>query len=146
MEYHEGKIGRTFIIKIEHQDDFLQCLKEVFIKEKVNCAYFYVIGAIKEAKFVSGPENLAIPPAQIWKHMKDKGMELVGIGSIFNMDNEPNIHLHAALGKDSEVNVGCIRTDAHAFIVLEVFVIEILGINIIREFDKTTGLSLLKFL
>jgi len=143
MKYQEGSIGRVFVLKIEHEEDFLKCIKEIAIKKDIKCAYFQMIGAIKSADMVTGPKNLELPPEQIWKNKRDEGMELVGIGTIFYKDNEPGVHLHAALGNAENAYVGCIRDNTSTFIVLEVILIELNGINAIRELDKNIGLNVL---
>jgi len=35
MQYQEGKIGRVFVIKFDHNDDLLLNLKELIINENV---------------------------------------------------------------------------------------------------------------
>jgi predicted DNA-binding protein with PD1-like motif len=68
----------------------------------------------------------------------------MGVGTIFRQDNEPRIHFHGAFGKKDMVKVGCLRGASETFLVLEVIILEIEGIDAKREFDPATGLTLLK--
>jgi len=42
------------------------------------------------------------------------------------------------------VKVGCLRENSATFLVLEAVIIELSGINAVREFDPALGLTLLK--
>ena len=49
MKYEEVKIGRTFIIKFEHEDNFLEELLS-FVKEKqIKAGKIEIIGALKKS-------------------------------------------------------------------------------------------------
>jgi len=52
--------------------------------------------------------------------------------------------LHGAFGKGDSVKVGCLREKAETFLVLEAVILELSGINAMREFDPASGMSLLK--
>jgi predicted DNA-binding protein with PD1-like motif len=145
MKYREGGIGRVFVVKIEHGDDFLECIKQVATKEMIENACFQMIGATQESDSVVGPIGTKIPTESIWKYQRNQGLELVGLGTIFKKDNIPSIHLHAAIGNAGDVNVGCIRANTKTFIVLEVIIMEITGVDAIRVYDENMGLYLLDF-
>jgi predicted DNA-binding protein with PD1-like motif len=92
---------------------------------------------------VVGPEEEKMPPKPVWKDIKESH-EVIGNGTIFWQENEPKIHFHGAFGKKDMVKVGCLRGASETFLVLEVIIIEIQGIDVKREFDPVSGLTLLK--
>ena len=71
--------------------------------------------------------------------------ELVGCGSVHMDGDEPKIHLHGALGEHGETLTGCIRRDSRVYLLLEVVVFELLGMNIARPWDEAAGISRLIF-
>ena len=67
------------------------------------------------------------------------------MGTIYRDDQGPKLHIHTAIGKGSESIVGCPRGGANVFLILEVTIIEIEGIDAARVFDAASGVNLLKF-
>ena len=52
--------------------------------------------------------------------------------------------MHTAIGKADEVMVGCPRDGTKTFLILEVTIIEIVGLDAERKFDEETGFNLLQ--
>jgi len=102
----------------------------------------YQVG-MREGKIVVGPEKDVVPPTQVWKNLGESH-EVVGFGTIFYQGNEPKVHFHGAFGKKDMVKVGCLRENSATFLVLEAVIIELSGINAVREFDPALGLAVLK--
>jgi predicted DNA-binding protein with PD1-like motif len=92
---------------------------------------------------VVGPETEAMPPVPVWREL-DESHEIVGIGTIFWQGEEPKIHFHGAYAKRDKVLAGCMRQNAETFLVLEAIIMEIKGVNAVRELDPLSGLALLK--
>ncbi|MEF9438114.1 MAG: DUF296 domain-containing protein [Candidatus Mariimomonas ferrooxydans] len=84
-----------------------------------------------------------MPPKPVWRQLGESH-EVIGLGTIFWQNDEPKIHFHGAFGKKDMVKVGCLREESETFLVLEVIIIEIEGINAVREIDPVSGLALLK--
>lgn len=145
MQYREGWLGRVFIAKIDNGDNLLDCIKQLAENEGINTAVFLMVGALKGASFVAGPKEPVLPPDQVWKKFDD-GREIVGTGTLFTGDGEPVLHIHAGIGKGDQGLVGCIRENAEAYVVVEVVMLEIKGIEAVKDFDRETGLKILKFL
>lgn len=143
MKYQVGKVGRVVVAKFEDKEDVLANLSSIAKKEGINAAAFYLIGGMREGKIVVGPEKDEVPPTPVWRNLGEIH-EVVGFGTIFNQNKEPKIHFHAAFGKGDSVKVGCLRENSKTFLVLEAVIIELSGINAVREFDPATGLTLLK--
>jgi len=90
-----------------------------------------------------GPEKDVMPPVPVWKELKETH-EVVGLGTIFYQGDEPKVHFHGAFGKKEMIKVGCLREKSETFLVLEAVIVEIEGVDAVREFDPVSGLTLLK--
>lgn len=143
MEYSSAEIKRVFIAKFSDGEDILKGLKELFVKEKLEGALFFIIGAIKDGKIVSGPKEDVIPPEPYWRSIEE-AHEVVGVGNIFKADDEPKIHLHTTFAKKEMIKMGCIRESAKTFLLLEVIIFELAGAELYKGIDEKTGLLMLK--
>ena len=143
MNYQTGNAGRVIVARFEDKEDILQGIIDIARKENVRSAVFHLIGGIRQGRVVAGPEREELPPQPVWKEIRESH-EVLGTGTIFWEENEPKIHFHGAFGKKDMTKVGCLRGNSETFLVLEVIIIEITGIEARREFDPVSGLTLLK--
>ncbi|GBE04252.1 hypothetical protein BMS3Abin09_01185 [bacterium BMS3Abin09] len=143
MKYQIGNTGRIVVAKFDDHDDVLNNLNEIAKKENIRSAVFWLVGGMREGRIVVGPETDELPPKPVWKELGESH-ELLGIGTIFWFNDEPKIHLHGAFGKKDMLKVGCLRENAKTFLVLEAIIMEIDGVNAIREIDPEIGIPLLK--
>ena len=143
MKYQVGSAGRVVVARFEDKEDVIGNLTGIVKKEGIRAAAFYLLGGMRKGKIVVGPEKDEVPPTPIWRELGESH-EVVGFGTIFYEGAEPKVHLHGAFGKRDSVKVGCQREKSETFLVLEAVIIEITGINAIREFDPVSGLTLLK--
>ena len=143
MQYQVGKIGRVVVAKFDDKEDVLGNLYTIVKKEGITSAVFYLVGGMRDGRIVVGPEKDVLPPTQVWRTLGESH-EVVGFGTIFNLNNEPKVHLHAAFGKKDSVKVGCLRENATTFLVLEAVIMELSGINAVRELDPSVGMNILK--
>ncbi|MEK6658014.1 MAG: DUF296 domain-containing protein [Nitrospirota bacterium] len=143
MKYQVGKAGRIVVARFEDKEDVIENLHSIAEKEGIKAAAFYLLGGMRGGRIVVGPEKDEIPPKPVWKELGESH-EIVGFGTIFNQDNKPKVHLHGAFGKKDMVKVGCLREKSETFLVLEAVIIEITGVNAVRELDPVSGLTLLK--
>lgn len=144
MKYQVGNIGRVVVARFEDKEDVIGNLCSLAKKEDIRAAVIYLVGGMREGKIVVGPEKDEIPPTPVWRNLGECH-EVVGFGTLFYQDNEPKVHLHAAFGKRDAVKVGCLRENAGTFLVLEAVIMELGGINAVREFDPDAGVNLLNF-
>lgn len=140
MEYAKGRIGRVFTVRIDHGDDLILELTKLAELERIESAVFMLLGALKEAKLVTGPKESITPPEPLWAGFDD-AHEILGIGDIFLMDGKPKIHLHAGAGRGDNVKLGCLRGESGVFMVVEAFVLELEGISARRIEDKEKGFA-----
>ncbi len=143
MKYRTGKTGRVIVARFEDHEDVLGNLVAIAKRENIRAGIFYLIGGMREGSIVVGPEKDVMPPVPVWRELGESH-EVVGLGTIFYQDDEPKIHFHGAFGKKDMIKVGCLRQKSEVFLVLEAVVIEIEGINAVRELDPVSGLTLLK--
>ncbi|MEK6651810.1 MAG: DUF296 domain-containing protein [Nitrospirota bacterium] len=143
MKYQTGKTGRVVVARFEDHEDVLANLVNIAKKENIRAGIFYIIGGMREGSIVVGPEKDVMPPVPVWKELKESH-EVVGLGTIFYQGEDPKIHFHGAFGKKDMVKVGCLREKSETFLVLEAVIIELEGINAVRELDPVSGLTLLK--
>ena len=143
MKYQIGKTGRVVVARFEDREDVLGNLVQIAKEEKIRAAAFYLVGGMREARIVVGPEKEEIPPTPVWRELGESH-EVMGFGTIFYEGNEPKVHFHGAFGKKDMVKMGCMREKTETFLVLEAVVIELEGITAVREFDPVSGLTLLK--
>ena len=143
MKYQTGRAGRVVVARFEDNDDVLGGIAEVSRNEGIRAAVVYLVGGMKGGRFVVGPETEEMPPRPVWRELAESH-EMLAIGTLFYEGEEPRVHLHGAFGKRDAVKVGCMRENSRTFLVLEAVMIEIEGVNAVREKDPITGLALLK--
>ncbi|NCO82885.1 MAG: DUF296 domain-containing protein [Nitrospirae bacterium CG_4_10_14_3_um_filter_44_29] len=143
MKYQVGRTGKVVVARFEDKEDVLSNLTDIAKKEDIKAAVVYLVGAVRNGKIVAGPEKDAMPPVPIWRELGESH-EMLGVGTIFYQGDEPKVHLHGAFGKRDNVKVGCLREKAETFLLLEAVIVEIEGVNAVRELDHVSGLALLR--
>jgi predicted DNA-binding protein with PD1-like motif len=143
MKYQVGRTGKVVVARFEDREDVLGNLASIAKKEKIRAAAFYLVGGMRQARIVVGPEKDQMPPVPVWRELGESH-EVTGFGTIFYQGDEPKVHFHGAFGKGDMVKVGCVREKTETFLVLEAVIIEMDGITAVREFDPVSGLTLLK--
>lgn len=143
MDYRKGTIGRVFAVRIDHGEDVIEELLELARKEEIKSAFFIMLGALGEAELVTGPKEKVVPPETVWAAFDDV-REVTGAGNIFRENDEPKVHLHAAAGSSRDMIAGCFRKKAQAFMVVEIFIVE-MDIAAERVFDGKIGFSPIRF-
>lgn len=143
MEYSVGKTGRVIVAKLVEGEELYTSITEIAKTEDVRSAAVFITGGIRKADVVVGPA--VEEPKIIAQHRDFIGPgEVLGVGTLHWADDEPSMHIHTAIGKDGEVMVGCPRGGAHTFLILEVTIIEIIGIDAKRVLDEKSGFKLLQ--
>ena len=145
MKYSQGNIGRVFVARAEHGDNLLEEIKKLAKKEKIETGVMYVIGALKDASFVVGPKECNLPPVPVWRKFDD-GREIIGIGTLFQDEQGPVLHLHGAFGKGDQALMGCIRDLSEVYLVAEVILLELTGTGAFKKFEEESGLKMINFL
>ncbi len=143
MKYTQGSYGRIFLVKFDDNDNLLESLKNIAKNERIEAASIMLLGGMRSAVIVTGPNAAVIPPEPMWLEVSD-GREVLGIGTLFWKDDEPLIHLHGAMGREKETFTGCIRKDSSVYLVAEAVIAEIKGIAARRRLDEKSGVVMLE--
>jgi predicted DNA-binding protein with PD1-like motif len=144
MDYVKGKIGRYFFVRFDHNDNLLDKLCTLARKEQIRQAWFFCLGAVKHAEIVTGPKTTVHPPIPLW-HKIVEGHEVIAIGNITWLNDEPKIHLHGSFGRSDNIRVGCVRKNAEVFLTVECSVFEIDDVTVVREKNPTLGIDTISF-
>ena len=146
MKYQVGEIGKVVLAHFEDGDEIISNLVAIVRKERIKGGVFYLLGGITQGRIVVGPMNDNVrPPEPTWREIIDSH-ETLAIGTVFWQGDEPRIHIHGTYGKFDSVKTGCLRDEAKTFLVLEVVMLELKGINAVREIDPDIHMALLRFI
>jgi len=144
MEYKTGNIGRVILARFDQGDDLLEGLKELVRKENLRACWFQILGGLRQAGVVTGPKEPTMPPEPVWAEVEG-AREVVGSGSVYWEADEQRIHLHAAMGHHGETMTACIRKNTKVYLILEVIIFELQGIEVTRPFFAGGGFNRLTF-
>jgi predicted DNA-binding protein with PD1-like motif len=144
MEYKVGKTGRVIAARLFEGEDIYESIEQIARKEDIKAAAVLITGGFRRASVVVGPKQEKPKIVGEFKDFAGPG-EVLGVGTIYCDDEGPKLHIHTAIGKGDQTIVGCPRGGAKTFLVLEVTIIEMKGIQARRKTDKERGLSLLRF-
>ena len=143
MEYAVGKTGRVIAARLFEGENLYDSIESIAEKENIKCAAVLITGGIRKADVVVGPKTEKPKIDPNFFNFIGPG-ETLGVGTIYCDNGKPKMHLHAGIGRGDTHIVGCPRGGASIFLILEVTIIEIVGIDASREIDAETGLKLLK--
>jgi predicted DNA-binding protein with PD1-like motif len=144
MEYAVGMAGRVIAARLFEGEDLYESIEELAKKENIKSAAVLITGGFRKASVVVGPKQETPKIVGDMREFAGPG-EVLGVGTIYCDPEGPKLHIHTAIGKGGDALVGCPRGGAKIFLVLEVTVIEIEGIEGGRKYDEKTGLNLLRF-
>ncbi|KUG04095.1 hypothetical protein ASZ90_018502 [hydrocarbon metagenome] len=135
MKYQSGRLGRVFLIQLEHGDDVIKDISRVAVKEDIASAVILLIGALKQGLMVLGPRECIVPPEGM-EHYFDDGREIAAIGTLFrDGEGNPALHIHGAAGRGNSSIAGCLRQDLEVYLMVEAVVLELEGIAARRLLD-----------
>jgi predicted DNA-binding protein with PD1-like motif len=144
MEYSTGKPGRIIAARLFEGEDLYESVETIAKKENIKAAAVLITGGFRKANVVVGPKTEKPKIVADYKEFEGPG-EVLGVGTIYCDSEGPKMHIHTAIGKGLETMVGCPRGGAKTFLILEVTIIEIEGIEASRKPDEKTGFNLLTF-
>ena len=134
MDYRTGSVGRVFAVRFDDGDDLLAGLTELIKKENIRNGWVHVIG-----------REPVMPPEPVWREVRN-ARETLGSGSVYRDENdEPKIHLHAALGHHGDTITGCLRRGSRTYLLLEVILFEITGFDASRPWSAAKGFNIVTF-
>ncbi len=133
--------GRTFLFFPQYNLELVRSIVNFAKEKKVKMAVFTVIGAVKGASITS--YNQA--KREYEKIQLDKPLEIAsGFGNLSSKNGKPFAHVHVVLSDAAGKAYGGHLIRATVF-ASEVFIQELRGEELEREYNPTTGLAMWKF-
>jgi len=141
MRFAEGTLGRFFVCRLDYESDLLDSIKRFADEKGVKVAVFFLLGAVKKARFsFYDQEEKKYVEDEI-----DEPMEVLScIGNIARMKGETIVHGHTVLSNREGKSYGGHLINGTIVFSAELFIMELKGIVLEREYDKVTGLNLFK--
>lgn len=143
MEYSVGRAGRVAVARLFEGEDVYESVERIARQENIRCAAVLITGGFRKADVVVGPKR-EVPKIEPNFRAFDGPGETFGVGTLYWDGAAPKLHVHTAIGKGDQTIVGCPRGGAKTFLILEVTIIEITGIDAARRLDPQTGWNLLR--
>ena len=145
MKAQEGKIGRVFVIRLEDGDVVPECIEKFAEEKEIKVGQVVMVGGIGEGQIVVGPRNSVDMPPDAMMVPVDGAHEVAAVGVLAPVeDGKPVLHIHGALGRAGQTRTGCLRPGVTTWLVGEVVVYEILGVDAVRKFDKVSEFNMLE--
>jgi uncharacterized protein len=148
MKAIEGKLGRIFVLRLEHDDPLPKCIEDFAAEKQIRLGQVVFIGGIYQGNLVAGPRKTAeAQPDPIVLPISEAN-ESIAIGVIAPGENgRPTLHMHAALGRAGQTMAGCFQRGVTVWLVGEAIVYEILSESAVkRVLNQTAKLNLLEIL
>ena len=110
MKASEGRVGRVFVIRLEHGDIIPDCIERFAEEKKISVGQVIMIGGIGEGQVVVGPRHSNEMPPEPMLVPVDGAHELIALGVIApDKTNKPVLHVHGSLGRAGKATTGCLR-------------------------------------
>lgn len=145
MEYAVGSTGRIITARLFEGEELYESVESLAVNEKIHNAAVLITGGFRQADVVVGPVREKPKIEADMRRFTGPG-ETFGVGTIYcNEDGVPKMHIHAGMCRGDKVVVGCPRGGAKVFLILEITIIEITGVQGCRKLDSESGFRLLRF-
>ena len=139
MEYK--RFGSKILVRIDKDEEILEKVKELALKEKIRLAAVQALGATNS--FTVGVYNVA--EKKYYANTFSGSFEIVSLtGTINTMDGEFYTHLHMSAGNDKGEVFGGHLNRAVVSATCEM-VVDVLDGTVDRAYDPVTGLNLFEF-
>lgn len=142
MQYSEGKLGRVYVLRMDHGEDLIASLQKFVREKEIASCFALFIGALRDGRAVTGPEETVVPPVPHFESF-ESAWEVFGMATIYPSSEGPKLHIHSSIGRGREALAGCVRERATVYLVVEAVLFEFSGLSASRELDERTGLHLL---
>lgn len=133
--------GRLFAVRLPYGGDLLNSIKSFAEEAGIESAVLWVIGAVgrAEVSFYDQARKTYV------KHSFNQPMEILSCtGNIAKLKGEIFVHTHIVLGDREGRAFGGHLEGGTIIFSAEMFLLELKGVSLSREYDKVTGLNLLK--
>jgi predicted DNA-binding protein with PD1-like motif len=148
MKAIEGKLGRIFILRLEHNDALPKCIEDFAAEKQIQLAQVVFIGGIYNGNLVAGPRNTGDSRPDPIVLPVHEASDAAAVGIIAPAENgRPALHMHGALGRAGQTMAGCFQAGVSVWLVGEAVIYEILSESKAKRIvDKTAKLTLFEIL
>jgi uncharacterized protein len=148
MKAIEGKLGRVFVLRLEHDDPLPKCIEDFAAEKQIRLAQVVFVGGIYKGNMVTGPRISSEPRPDPIVLPVHEAHDAMATGIIAPAENgKPALHMHGALGRAGQTIAGCFQTGVTVWLVGEAVIYEILSDSkVARVVDKTAKLTLFEIL
>lgn len=147
MKSSEGEIGRVFVMRLEDGDVIPDCIERFAGEKKIAVGCAILMGDVGSGQVVVGPRTSGLKNPEPMVLPVDGAHELVAAGTLApDAEGKPVLHVHGALGRSGQTMTGCLRNGVVTWLVGEVILFEIIGVDIARLKDEESGFTLLQIL
>jgi uncharacterized protein len=145
LKFSEGTIGRIFIVRLDDGDRLPTCIEKFAAEKGLTHAQVIMVGGADKGQVVSGPRYTDVMPPEPMLVPLDGAHEVLGVGLLApDAEGNPELHMHAALGRSGQTLTGCLRAGVETWLVGEVIIFEICGVKAGRISDPISGFALLE--
>jgi predicted DNA-binding protein with PD1-like motif len=148
MKAIEGKLGRIFVLRLEHDDPLPKCIEDFAADKQIRMGQVVFLGGLYRGELVAGPRKTEEPrPVPILLPVNEAN-DAVATGIIAPAENgRPMLHIHGTLGRAGQTMAGCFQKGVAVWLVGEAVIYEILSESGARRIvDKTANLTLLEIM
>jgi len=138
LDVRTFSVGRNFLVRVEHDSDFVVFLTSVAREQGIAAATFTAVGALKEAKLGFYDQERHVYVATLLAGPQEIAS---CVGNVSIKEGAPFVHAHAVLAD----RLGVVRAGhllAGRVFAAEVHLVELVGEKVERKNDAVTGLSL----
>jgi len=146
MKAVEGRIGRVFMLRLEHDDPLPGCIEAFAAEKGIRLAQVVFHGGIYKGNLVAGPRETGAPKPVPVVLPIDDAHESSAVGVIApDETGKPILHMHGSLGRSGRMMAGCFQKGVTVWLVGEAVIYEILSESgATRVLDQETDLKLLE--
>src|SRR5512136_2253667 len=128
MKAIEGKLGRIFVLRLDHDDPLPKCIEDFASEKQIRLAQVVFIGGIYDGNMVTGPRISNDPRPDPIVLPVHEAHDSMAIGIIAPAENgRPALHMHGALGRSGQTIAGCFQSGVSVWLVGEAVIYEILS-------------------
>jgi predicted DNA-binding protein with PD1-like motif len=139
IAYSTFNSGRCMLGRLPHGSDLITTIEAFCVENSIQMAVFNVIGAVKSATLGSYDQNQQVYVT----YKKEEALEIVNCtGNISLKGARVTVHAHAVLADIDGRTIGGRVFSETLVYAGEIYIRELLGEPLEREYDDITGLSL----
>jgi predicted DNA-binding protein with PD1-like motif len=135
------EIGRCMLGRLPYGKDLVNTIEDFCVRNSIQTGVFSVIGAVMSVTLGSYDQN-----QQVYVTLKrEEPLEIVHCtGNVSLKDGKVAVHAHAVLADMNGQTIGGHIFSETVVYAGEIYIQELLGKPLEREYDEKTGLSLWK--